>query len=240
MIKSAMQSEYIEIIIQPNDRVELIEFATALTAINAEYRQWLREHPTLDHNDQDLRLFVEKISEGSIKIWITKAKDILFDTLEDFYKECIEEFYEKLINGKLDSDTSSRQLKNSRALLKWDSFFKYKSHKRSIEFTTSISGESRLRALSETKELLAEKDVVEAKGEVIKFSGFHKESNAKVIASNFSDQETKTFLAPEVRDFFIQEKNNFLHPDKEYLVDMEVTYRHGEVESYLVTRVLGS
>jgi len=240
MTQTTIQSEYIEIIIQPDDRVELIEFATALTAINTEYRQWLRGHSGLDHKDQDLRLFVEKISEGSIKIWITKAKDLMFHALEDFYKECISEFFENLINGRLDSSTPSKQLKNSRSLIKWDTHFTYKSLKRSVEFTTSLAGERRTQAQNEIKKLLTEKETTEANRETIKFSGFHKESNAKVIASTFCDDEIKTFLAQEVRELFIQEENNFLHPDKEYLVDMEVTYKQGEIESYFIKRVLGS
>lgn len=87
-------SEYIQITIYPEGRVDLAEFASSLLALNAEYRDWLRQHPEYDHNDKDLRLFVDKVSEGSIEVWLTQCADSLVDgPLGDFatayFKEII-------------------------------------------------------------------------------------------------------------------------------------------------------
>jgi hypothetical protein len=233
-------SEYIEFIILPDDRIDLVEFARALEAINSEYRRWLREHSEFDHRDRDLRLVVEKVSEGSLKLWISKGRDLLFPVLQGFYAEVVKTFLDELMASSLPDNVPVKRLTNFRAILRWDFRFRYQSPKRIVELETAIQGDTRLEAQDKISELLAGKTVKEALAEAITFVGFHQEGNARVIATSFSQNEVKTFMAPEVRTFFLAEAENFLRPNKQYLVDMQVHYRQGEIEHYNVTRVISS
>lgn len=239
MPESSEPREFIEITIHPDGRMDLMEFTRALSSLNSEYRQWLREHPDLDHTDQDLRLFIEKIQEGSVKIWITKAKDHLIDSLGDFYKDYLDDCISSLIKGADDKIPIGR-LKNIRALVRWKMEFRYRSPRgQEFSFDNDISLEAQAKVQNEVKKLLAGKDVTELDNEAIKFAGFHRDSNAKVIVPAISEDEVKTFLAPDVREFFLKETENFLHPEKEYLVNLEITYKQDDIESYYIKEVKG-
>ena len=67
--------EHIEILIKPSDRVDLIEFAKALEALNSEYRQWLREKGEFDHKDRDLRLCIDRIDQAVFEYGFPKARN---------------------------------------------------------------------------------------------------------------------------------------------------------------------
>lgn len=240
MAKPLEASEYLELTILPKDRIDLVEFAKALEAINSEYRQWLRDHKEFDHKDRELRLFVEKITEGSLKVFLSKGRELLFPVLEGFYKESLSKFFVDLFSDALPQNIPVKQLQNFRAMMKWDFKFRYCSPKRQVELETSIQGEARSEAQEKLIELLAGKEIVDAQSEQITFVGFHQEGNARIIASSFSDNEVRAFMVPEVRSFFLQESENFMRPNKQYLVDMQVHYRSGELEHYNITRVISS
>ena len=232
-------SEHIEFTIMPEDRIDLAEFSRALGAINSEYRQWLREHSEFDHRDPALRLVIDKVAEGSLKLFFSKGKDLLFPVLRGFYED-EDAFLKSLLAETLSDNVPVRRLTNIRALLRWDFKFRYKSPQREIELETSIEGDTRAKTLDNVAELLSGKVVKDAPAEAITFVGFHQEGNARVIAMSFSPHEVKTFMAPDVRTFFLAEAENFLRPNKQYLVDMQVHYRQGEIEHYNVTRVVSA
>ena len=232
--------EHIEILIKPSDRVDLIEFAKALEALNSEYRQWLREKGEFDHKDRDLRLCIDRIDSGSIRIWISKSKELILPVLERFFKERIGDFLPALSNGTLDPKVPTKTLMNTRAWLRWDTKFSYESKRRKISLETSLEGQGRIDAQNEVAKRLTGKDVVEVPSEAITFVGFHKENNAKVIAETFSPNDVTAYLASDVRDYFLAEDDNFLAPGKKYLVEMEVHFRQQEIEHYFIKSVLGS
>lgn len=89
------------------------------------------------------------------------------------------------------------------------------------------------------KELKGDKDVEVFERERILFMGFHKRSNAKVIAPNISEEEVKTFLSKDVREYFLGEDENMFR-EKEYLVNLEVIRRGGEIEAYHITDIVAS
>ncbi len=235
-------SEYIEVIIYPEDRVELAKFTAALNAIIAEYQQWLKEQPDLDHNDQDLRLSVEKITEGSIKVWIVKSKDSLFDCLEGFYKEKIAKNINNILAGAITSPTIEllKSLKNIKALIKWEMRFSYVSRLRKVELVNNVSLDNRDKIQENIRKLSAEKEIVEREREVIKFVAFDKNGNAKIIVPDYSDKPVKAFLTPHIKEFFVSETENFLHPKKEYLVALTITYKNEVIEHYHINKVIGA
>ena len=233
--------EYIEITIYPEGRMDLHNFLRALTALNREYRQWLKENHTFDHNDQDLRLFVEKVSDGSIKIWLTKQTEILLNCLEGFFQDYILDFITKLIRKKLEESEAPRsRLLNTRDFLCEEFEFLYESRDRKVSLKRKITKGNVKDVQEEITRLLEIKRVEKHERETIKFAGFHRNNDAKVVAPKFSSDEVKTRMAQPVRQFFLKEENNFLHPEKEYRVDLEITYMNDEIESYYIKNVLGS
>ena len=237
------ETEYIEIKYMPDGIVDLAEFISALEAINAEYRQWLREHEQYDHRDKDLRLQPAKIDEGSIVVWLTKAANLTFDVLEFFFKKKLEDAISSIIDRSGLTDLSSKSLRNYRSLLRYKVRAKYFNPRTGSLAEFELNNEKIIISQNNITEALGadEKHTEIHENISIRVTGFHIESPAKVIAVNISENEVKSFMTDEIRSYFInQEKQNFLSPSKEYLVNLEATFSHGELDFYRITKILGS
>ena len=65
----------IEIITHPEGgRMELEKMANSMLAIKRDYHRWLDEQRLSPKDDPSLKLYVEKVEEGSIKLWLAKRK----------------------------------------------------------------------------------------------------------------------------------------------------------------------
>ena len=238
MIKTT-PPEFIEITLYPQGRVDLVEFSNALLALTAEYRDWLRQHPKLDHKDPDLRLYIEKLNEGSIEIWLTQANDLLiYAPLADFCKEYLQEFIGALLLGAV-AVASRKRVANTTKFLKWEFKWKYKSPSTEFGIDSKISAGQLETGQANLAELRADSDTERVNKEIIRFKGFHTDGNARTIASRYADTEVKTFLKDQVREIFMNVDENIFKEGKEFLVDMDVIRRQGEIEAYFILEVHG-
>ena len=232
--------EYVEITLYPEGRIDLVEFSNALLSINVEYREWLRAHPELDHNNPSLRLLIEKVKEGSIEIWLAQSAEYaeLFvnNSLHDFCKEYFEEFIGGLIAGSILAAKRKRII-NAGRLLKWRIKWRYRSPKREFGIDVAITKEQLDTASRNLKKLKERSDEEEHDNELITLMGFHRDGNARIVARSFSENEVSTLLTKETRDVFLQHKDNLFQEGKEFLVKMKVIYRGDDIERYLITKV---
>ena len=231
----ATPPEFIEITLYPQGRVDLVEFSNALLALNAEYRDWLRQHPEFDHKDRNLRLYVEKLDNGSIKIWLTQAYDSLLNgPLAGFSREYLQDFIGSLARGIAEFATR-KKVTNTDRLIRWKFDWQFISPKIRIKGKMSFM-ELRV-AQNNLKILKADNGTERANKQVIRFKSFHTDGNARTIASKYSDAEVKTLLEHQVRKIFLNADENIFKDGKEFLVDMNVTRKHGEIESYRILKV---
>lgn len=238
-------NEYLEIILKPDDKVDLFKLSSTLYAINAEYKDWLLRTPDFDHKDKNSRLFVERIESGSIKFVIYQLSYDLF--YSPLFVHALE-YYSELIGSLITAGTegfseenfpTKKRLKNLLKFLYYGFIVKSNSSNEELSFTKEYSNNQVQEARATVHQLLKSKIKVETlSNAVIKFMGFHRDKLARVVCEHICQKEVKTFLSKSTRNYFLGHDQNMFVKNKEYIVNLEVHYFHETIEHYLITDVI--